>query len=345
MYGFEYFKTVVQVLMLRVLANPLSDQGATSDSSEYPMESNEHVLTRDVYAKPLHSHNDYWRQNPFMDALRAGCVSVESDVFHFTERVSIDRNLSDDTMNQSLISLEPFKLYVGHSEVFLSPSNTLNNLYLDPLMSMLDYANPTVTIDLVPTQKNGVFYNEPETPLYFWLDFKSNATESYFTVMESLRDLISKGYLAYYDTRTNEYIPGPVIVTITGNLPVEQVMLETIRYVFLDGDLTMFDQRSTPTELDKISELSRVASASILLLLREFEYETSLRAPFSKSQIDKITEHIRTAHNYGLKTRIWGDVTWPNLLIKNHLRSLFVANSDLLNVDQLDRVGELIEYL
>lgn len=343
MFGLDRFEHAIHVLMLRALASPLSVLTLADKPSKYLSETNGLILTRDVYAKPLHSHNDYWRQNPFLDAILAGCMSVESDVFHFTEGVSIDRNTSDDAMHQSVIRLEPFELYVGHSEVYLNASNTLNSLYLDPLMSMLDYANPSISIDQAHTQKVGIFFNEPEIPLYFWLDFKSNAAETYFTLMESLRDLINKGYLAHYDTRLQKFIPGPVIVTITGNLPVEQVMLETVRYVFLDGDLAMFDQRSAPAELGKISELSRVASASVLLLLRESEYETSLRAPFSKTQIDKIAEYIRTAHKYGVKTRIWGDVTWPNLLIKNHLKSLFVANSDFLNIDQLSQVGELIE--
>ena len=40
-------------------------------------------LNRDIYAKPLHSHNDYWREYPLFSALSAGAISVESDIWYF----------------------------------------------------------------------------------------------------------------------------------------------------------------------------------------------------------------------------------------------------------------------
>lgn len=38
-------------------------------------------LTRGIVPKPLHSHNDYWRDVPFYSALSYGAVSIEADVW------------------------------------------------------------------------------------------------------------------------------------------------------------------------------------------------------------------------------------------------------------------------
>ncbi|KAK5278230.1 hypothetical protein LTR40_009410, partial [Exophiala xenobiotica] len=47
-----------------------------SDAYTYPTD-----FTRGIIPKPIHSHNDYWRDIPFYSALSVGCVSVEADVW------------------------------------------------------------------------------------------------------------------------------------------------------------------------------------------------------------------------------------------------------------------------
>ncbi len=62
-----------------------------------------------------HAHNDYWNDRPLFDALDAGMVGVEADVF-FRNGV----------------------LLVGHSLDELTPERTLTSLYLDPLKKIID---------------------------------------------------------------------------------------------------------------------------------------------------------------------------------------------------------------
>lgn len=80
--------------------------------STYPTD-----FTRNVSPIPCHSHNDYWRKRPLFDAVQWGCTSVEVDVWHF------DR---ED------------ELFVGHNTASLTRTRTFKNLYVDPLVDILD---------------------------------------------------------------------------------------------------------------------------------------------------------------------------------------------------------------
>jgi hypothetical protein len=73
--------------------------------------------TRNVQPIPCHSHNDYWRRVPLFDAIHAGCISVEADVWLFKERD---------------------ELYVGHGTASLTPGRTFASLYINPLVELLD---------------------------------------------------------------------------------------------------------------------------------------------------------------------------------------------------------------
>lgn len=66
---------------------------------------------------PCHSHNDYWRDKPLFDAIHAGCTSVEAEIWL-------------DDSNEAL--------QVGHSHRELSQNRTLRNMYIDPLLNLLD---------------------------------------------------------------------------------------------------------------------------------------------------------------------------------------------------------------
>lgn len=73
--------------------------------------------TRNILPIPCHSHNDYWRRVPLLDAIHAGCISVEADVWLFKDRE---------------------ELYVGHGTSSLTRERTFNSLYINPLVDLLD---------------------------------------------------------------------------------------------------------------------------------------------------------------------------------------------------------------
>ncbi|KAJ5975143.1 hypothetical protein N7481_008850 [Penicillium waksmanii] len=83
-------------------------------------------FTHGVKPVPCHSHNDYWRRVPLYSALSAGCTSVEADIW-----------------------LENDILRVGHTQHTILRGQTLNSLYLNPLLEMLKQHNPHLN-GLVP---------------------------------------------------------------------------------------------------------------------------------------------------------------------------------------------------
>jgi len=112
-------------------------------------------------SKPIHchSHNDYWRRVPLYSAIDAGCNSVEADVW-----------LVDD------------ELHVGHRRLALTAHLTLQNLYIDPLLSLLELQNTHSPVysdedyPLDPNEKyslNGIFDTDPTRPFVLLIDFKS----------------------------------------------------------------------------------------------------------------------------------------------------------------------------
>ena len=177
-----------------------------------------------------------------------------------------------------------------------------------------------------------------------WFDFKTEANSTYDALKPLLKPFIDNGYLAYYNTTDDKYYSGPLILTITGNLPVEKVTNETIRYLFLDGPLDKFtidNNNTNKDELKKWSKLSRVASGSLETILGSESYATSTKNDFNEEQKSQLKQVLDLAHEYGLKTRIWGDITWPWNVLDLHLKTLFELGSDLLNVDDLERALQL----
>lgn len=140
---------------------PSNGASAIVDAWRTPIDS-AHLLQpwRSDFSKgitPLscHSHNDYTRAVPLFDALAAGCMSVEADIWLPT------RKDSDD-------------LLVAHTNKSLSVDRTLGNLYIKPLTTILGNMNAGSSNE---SEWRGVYQSSTNTTLTFLLDFKSNGTE------------------------------------------------------------------------------------------------------------------------------------------------------------------------
>lgn len=156
-------------------------------------------FSQDIIPIPCHSHNDYWRTVPLYSAIEAGCIGVEADIWLFSE-----------------------ELYVGHSIASLTPNRTLNSLYINPLLDILERQNPVHT--LLPdrdSQMKGVFDTNPEQSLVLLIDFKTSGKTLWPYVHSALEPLRNRNYL----TRANgsAIIPGPITVVGTGNTPFDLV--------------------------------------------------------------------------------------------------------------------------
>ena len=113
-----------------------------------------------------HSHNDYTRTRPLLDALELGFCSVEADI-----------HLIDDA------------LLVAHDKEDVDPAKTLQSLYLDPLLER--------------AKKHGGHIYAKKSRFILLIDIKSSALVTYKKlqeVLEGYREMLTE----FTDTSTQE---------------------------------------------------------------------------------------------------------------------------------------------
>ena len=294
--------------------------------------------TRNILPIPCHSHNDYWRRVPLFDAIHAGCISVEADVWLFKDRED---------------------LYVGHDTASLTPERTLASLYVNPLVELLDKLNPTT--EFGDTKDHGIFDENPDQTLVLLIDFKTNGPALFPRVREQLEPLRKKGYLSYWDGE--KFHSRAVTVVGTGNTPFDLVVEnKTYRDIFFDapldemwedpsdGDgeyLTRREERVQTRGQGKTGTIG--ASANAFNTSNSYYASTSLDAhvgfPFtgrlSPKQLSTLRGQIKGAKRRGLKSRYWETPSWPTSL-RNHIWQMLVEEgADILNVDDLRAASKL----
>jgi hypothetical protein len=188
--------------------------------------------TGDIHPVNCHSHNDYWRSVPLYAAIHAGCTGAEADAW-----------LVDN------------EIYVGHRRYSLTANRTLRNLYIDPLVDLLQKQNPVVKFrpdedyPLPPPSANeplnGVFDTDPSQTFVLLIDFKSSGPALWWQLYSQLSPLREKGYLTHFNGTA--VVERPITVVGTGNAPFDFLTAnETYRDVFFDAPLQdMADLSST----------------------------------------------------------------------------------------------------
>ncbi|KAJ5356723.1 Nucleic acid-binding OB-fold [Penicillium concentricum] len=298
-----------------------ADSASTANSTRYPTD-----ISRDIIPVGCHSHNDYWRPVPLYAALQAGCIGVEADVWHF-----------DD------------KLYVGHTRSSLTERLTLQTMYIDPLVTILERQNPITKLHpVVDSPVHGVFDTDPAQTLILLIDFKTTGPETWHAVMEHLAPLRDRGYLTHFNG--DKVIQGPVTVVGTGDTPFNLVTANTTyRDIFFDAPLDKLVDADQPQKVRRTgsgqgqSGMPDVITASTFDTSNSFYASVSFKKAignpwpfhFTKSQIHHIRNQVRVAHQHGLKVRYWSLPSWPRGL-RNHVwRVLAQEGVDILNVDDL----------
>ncbi|KAL4760611.1 uncharacterized protein BDW70DRAFT_59039 [Aspergillus foveolatus] len=299
-----------------------------SDITRWPTD-----ISRDVFPVSCHSHNDYWRRVPLYSALEAGCTGVEADVWLF----------DDD-------------LFVGHTRSALTPSRTLRNMYIDPLLSILRRQNPITNFHPdIDQPRNGVFDTDPSQTLVLLIDFKTDGGETWDYVYAQLTPLRESGYLTYYNG--SDVIKGPITVVGTGNAPFNKIAgSTTYRDIFFDAPLDQLVENIDRIETkERLEERAGNARGGLLgdsngdiepdifnttnSYYASVSFKKAVGIPWmlhlTDRQVQTIRSQIRAAHRQGLKVRYWGTPTWPRSL-RNHVwRVLAREGVDMLNVDDL----------
>ncbi|KAK6075748.1 hypothetical protein SCUP515_05867 [Seiridium cupressi] len=268
---------------------------------------------RDVQPIQCHSHNDYWRTVPLFSALHAGCVGVEADVHLFD---------NDD------------KLYVGHDDASLTVNRTLESLYINPLVDLLNQTNPRTVFFNGTDTKNGVFDVNRNQSLTLLIDVKTDGAKTWPKVVAQLQPLRERGWLSYVENGVRH--DGPITVVGTGNTPFELIVANsTYRDYFFDAPLEKMyedpDSDSEPATVDMTynSTNSHYASVSLTKAVGL----TILGV--SDEQLKTINGQLKGAHRRGLTARYWDTPGWPIGLRDGIWHTLVYAGADMLNVDDL----------
>ncbi len=152
--------------------------------------------SQEIHVIQGHAHNDYENENPLLDALQNGFISVEADV-----------HLVDDN------------LYVSHdSPQALNPDLTLETLYLNPLKDHI-------------LKNNGSVYSNYVGFFYLMIDFKTSAKPSYDKLKSILSNYIS--IISVVQNGINQ--KGPVKIFISGSRPFYEILVDEPKLVGLDG--------------------------------------------------------------------------------------------------------------
>jgi len=282
-------------------------------------------LTHNVKTLRCHSHNDYWRQVPLYQALHYGCTSVEADVWLMDV---------DDRGD--------FDFYVGHTPTALKRERTLRNLYINPLMRILDTMNHNDTV----RHSNGVFESSPIQSLVLLVDLKNDPFVAFDAFSAQLETLRTRGYLTYHNG--TDLVPGPLTIVATGRTPYSSILSQpsTRRDIFFDaplGDLTRLPIKDvSPVESDALvrhfegynTTTSLYASESLRRVLGH-PFPFWLPGSPSSRQLERIRSVTRAAHARGLKVRWWDTPDWPRSRRERTWRILTREGADVLNVDNL----------
>lgn len=286
------------------LQNILKGTVGEGDRYKYPTD-----FTRGIVPKPFHSHNDYWRDVPFYTALSHGSISTEADVW-----------LIDGT------------LYVGHSPSALTPSRTLESLYIQPIISTLHRQNPQTPFTQ-PGEQNGVFDTSASQTLYLFIDLKTAADETWPAVLKALEPLRSADWLTTFKDGNLRH--NPVTVIGTGNTQLADVLAAEPRDVFFDAPLSQLNSSQFANLSEAVAPIASTNFARAFGAVR--------RRAFSEDQLDVLRAQVKTAHEMGIMVRYWNAPEWP-LGTRNAVwRTLWDEGVDLLSVDDVKGAAEFWE--
>ena len=148
----------------------------------------------------IHSHNDYLQSSPLIDALSAGAKSIEIDVF-----------------------LHEGTLAVAHTKSEIIPENTLENLYVFPLIEYVEK-------------------NKQAHDFHFMIDIKSAPTSTLSEIENTLKK--------YPDIFSREGVQ----VIISGNRPKPKTYNDYAEFIWFDGRIPRDAEGLGNTRIAMISQ-------------------------------------------------------------------------------------------
>ncbi|KAI0201383.1 hypothetical protein F4808DRAFT_425002 [Astrocystis sublimbata] len=167
------------LLPTTVLSTQSVNKGSGAPLDPWPLDSLNSVLP-----VGCHSHNDYDRDIPVFEALSAGCIGMEADVWLV---------LGD--------------LILGHT--LPKPGRTFRAQYVEPLKAIIDHNG------------GSVYKASPDQTLVLLVDFKTSSSGTLDAVVTALDPLREAGYLSRVED--GKFVKKAVTVVASGSAPFDRI--------------------------------------------------------------------------------------------------------------------------
>lgn len=202
-------------------------------------------------------------------------------------------------------------------------------MYIEPILNTLHRLNPQSRFTQEGEQ-NGVFDTESGQTLYFFIDLKTAADETWPAVLEALEPLRSGKWLTTMDGK--ERFNRPVTVIGTGNTVLEDVRNYQPRDVFFDAPLSQLNNAEFAALTSDEAPFASTNFAASFGDVRKRE--------LNDKQLGLLRQQISAAHEKGIKARYWNQPAYPIGTRNAIWRILWDEGVDLLNVDDLKSASE-----
>ncbi|KAE8131169.1 hypothetical protein BDV38DRAFT_290623 [Aspergillus pseudotamarii] len=273
-------------------------------------------------------------------AIDAGCSGVKVDLQAQEGRLLVDSLASDREV-----------------------SETLENLYLNPLLKKLDARNSAVIYPATTDASSpiGLFDEDPAQPFTLFLELHTSVQAAWPHLVSQLMSLKQKDYLSYRNgTRV---VPRPVTIVLTGLEGLdfgdgdgsdhdnvnESMMFDTSLEQLLKEDYgsalkvsqsshKVRGGNSAQTEADTEDSLNQHHESSYQLVTATANFTRSIGFPhrggrFSSQQIERVRAQVRAAHRRGLRARYSGTSGYSPPVRRMIWRILVREGADMIEVD------------
>jgi len=229
----------------------------------------------------IHSHNDYHQTVPFYEAYGQMVDSYEADVFY---------------------DPETRKVLVAHQPSELNVENTLDDLYIQPIVKQFH-------------KNNGKAWKNSEKSFYLMIDIKTNPQLLIPAILGSIEQ-----YPEVFDRSRN---PHAVTLVFTGDIPAPEHFGEYPAIAFFDGNVNYNYSED---------QLKRIAFFSDPFQRFSMWNGKGSIVPVEKA---KIVAVINKVHSLGKKIRFWGS---PDNI--NTWQTFRVMGVDIVNTDHPEKCCE-----
>jgi alkaline phosphatase len=229
-----------------------------------------------------HSHNDYLQKKPFLEAYLHYFGSVEADIW------AIDG-----------------ELYVAHSKKEIASENTLDALYIQPIVKLYK-------------QNNGKAWPNYPGSFQLIIELKSDVEPTLSLLINKLQK-----YPEVFDRKVNS---NAVLVVITGNRPSPALFANYPDFIQFDGKLNLEYNKTQRNRIALFSE--------DLAMFTSWKGQGNIPGKDQK----RLLNIIDSVHTLNCKIRFWNAPDTPNAWEK-----LMYFKVDYINTDHIADLANFIE--